>query len=82
MAEDEDSDIWDYAVMHDYTIVTKDKDFYQRSVQNGHPPKIIHLTLGNCSVNEIVELMIKNKGHIKEFIKNANKSYLLLPFSV
>ena len=31
----------------------KDKDFYQRSAIVGQPPKVIHLTLGNCSVADI-----------------------------
>jgi len=79
MAENEDTDIWNYAIKNGYMIVSKDKDFYQRSARHGHPPKVIHLTMGNCSVQEISDILIKNAGHIKEFSKNQSKSYLLLP---
>jgi predicted nuclease of predicted toxin-antitoxin system len=27
-----DTEVWEYAVAHEYTIVSKDADFYQRSV--------------------------------------------------
>jgi predicted nuclease of predicted toxin-antitoxin system len=39
MAKVDDIDIWDFAVSNGYAIVSKDKDFYQRSVAMGHPPK-------------------------------------------
>ena len=78
MDRDDDIAIWDYAQKHGYVIVTKDKDFLQRSVLMGHPPKVIHLRLGNCKVEEIAQLMIENRGHLIAFNKHTSKSYLLL----
>jgi len=46
MDRDDDLDIWDHARDHDFVIVTKDKDFLQRSVLVGHPPKIVHIRTG------------------------------------
>ena len=79
MDRDDDLAIWDYARDNGFTIVTKDKDFLQRSVLIGHPPKVVHLRLGNCSVKDIGELLISNAGHLKAFLKHGSKSYLLLP---
>jgi len=79
MADGCDTRIWEYAKANGYSIVTKDKDFYQRSTIIGHPPKIIHLTLGNCSVADIAEAILDRSGHIKEFLKHPGKAYLLLP---
>ena len=41
----DDSIIWDYAKENDYIIVSKDSDFYQRSILYGHPPKFIYLII-------------------------------------
>ncbi len=78
MDRDDDIAIWDYAKEHGYVIVTKDKDFLQRSVLMGHPPKVIHLQLGNCKVNDIAKLLLNNRSHLIAFYKHASKSYLLL----
>ena len=78
MDRDDDIAIWDYAKDHGYVIVTKDKDFLQRSVLMGHPPKVIHLRLGNCRVEAIATVILENRGHLKAFLKHPSKSYLLL----
>jgi predicted nuclease of predicted toxin-antitoxin system len=79
MDHDDDIRIWDYAKDNGFVIVTKDKDFLQRSVLLGHPPKIIHITIGNCPVSDIVNLLLNNVSHLKIFHKHASKSYVLLP---
>ena len=79
MSEASDVSIWDYAKEHDFIIVTKDKDFLERSSLMGHPPKIIHLRLGNCAVQEIVDLLADQSGQIKAFGKQTSRSYMLLP---
>ena len=78
MAEDEDTDIWNYAAQNGYTIVTKDKDFYQRSSLAGHPPKVIHLKMGNCSVEQTAAALLARPGHLKDFLAHEQKSCLVL----
>lgn len=48
LKESGDINIWDYARSNDYTIVSKDTDFQQRSLLYGYPPKVI------CYALEIV----------------------------
>ena len=34
----DDSLVWEWARQHGFTLVSKDTDFYQRSILFGHPP--------------------------------------------
>ena len=65
-----DSDIWQYAHDNNYVIVTFDSDFYDISLLNSSPPKIIWLKTGNLITQEIADLLIANENSIKEFISN------------
>lgn len=49
----DDADIWAFAAANGFVIVTKDDDFREMSVLRGAPPKIIVVTLGNCSSAEL-----------------------------
>ena len=47
LTDHNDSEIWEFAREHNYTIVTFDSDFYDLSVIKGTPPKIIWLRILN-----------------------------------
>lgn len=79
MAGDTDTCVWEYAKKNGYAIVTKDKDFYQRGTLVGHPPKVIHLTLGNYSVAETPTALLDRSGRVKDFLKHPSRAYLVLP---
>jgi len=64
----EDTEIWVYAKQNDFVIVTFDSDFYDISIINGHPPKIIWIRTGNLTTSEIVQLIIENRKIIDSFI--------------
>ena len=68
LSDCEDTEIWDYAKQNDFVIVTFDSDFFDISIINGHPPKIIWIRTGNLTTNEIVQLMIENQKIIDSFI--------------
>ena len=53
----DDAAIADWARHHGSSIVSKDTDFYQRSVALGSPPKFIWLRVGNCRTEIIVDLL-------------------------
>lgn len=74
----DDKEIWEYARLHDFTIVSKDFDFYQRAFEFGHPPKVIYLTLGNCSTREVESLLRKQYKNILDFFENEGRSLLVL----
>jgi predicted nuclease of predicted toxin-antitoxin system len=79
LKESEDLDIWEHAKANDFVIVTKDKDFQQRSLLYGHPPKVVRLLVGNCAVQTIEDLLRKHSAVIHKFVSDETKSYLALP---
>ena len=58
-----DAAIWNYAVTHDFVIVTNDEDFMNLLNMKGFPPKIVLLRTGNQSTRYISELIV---GHIAD----------------
>ncbi len=48
-------------------IVSKDNDFQQMSFVFGHPPKVIWIRRGNCSVRESESILRTNSLRIHEF---------------
>lgn len=74
-----DRKVWDYAAEKGYTIVTKDADFRrQRSFLLGPPPKIIWIGLGNCSTQEIAELLRGASREIEAFALAEEPAFLVL----
>ena len=78
MKESDDSDIWDYAVQNGYIIVSKDSDFRQQSFMYGHPPKIIWVRVGNCSVSTIISLLRTHHDAILRFEQSETASFFTL----
>lgn len=72
-----DQSIWEYARANGFTLVSKDGDFYQRSLLYGAPPKLVWLCLGNCTRNQLLDLLLRNKKEIHA-LEHATESVLLL----
>ena len=74
----DDDAIWNYALEHSFTIVSKDADFRQRSFLFSHPPKVVWIQLGNCSTPEIEALLRARHGDLLAFEQDADASFLVL----
>lgn len=74
----DDRTIWDFAAKGDFTIISKDADFHQRSLLYGHPPKFIYLRLGNCTTREILQLLEREAAVIQAFGSHGAESILVL----
>jgi len=75
----EDPSIWEYARQNNYAIVSFDSDFYDISIINGHPPKIIWIRTGNLTTEEIAHLLLDRKLIIDRFLtshESENQSCL------
>ncbi len=68
LSDSRDRHIWQYSKENAYTIVTFDSDFYDISLINGHPPKIIWIRAGNLSTNDLITLLDQKKAQIQRFI--------------
>ena len=72
--DSEDIDIWQYAKREDYVIITFDSDYYDISLINGCPPKLIWLRTGNLTTEEISIILISNIGVITDFVLNLENT--------
>ncbi len=76
LIEAEDHDIWHFAKEKGFHILTKDSDFNDLAIVKKHPPKIIWLKTGNCSIDSIETSLRKNFLIISEFINTGDESIL------
>ncbi len=74
----DDDVIGEWAKENGYVIISKDTDFYQRSMVLGHPPKFIWLRVWNCSTSFVVDLLRARADIINEFGASAAESVLIL----
>jgi len=74
----EDERVWNTARDHDFILVSKDADFHQRSFLYGFPPKVLWVTLGNCSTSEIERGIRKNNVSIIAFVQDEHASFFAL----
>jgi predicted nuclease of predicted toxin-antitoxin system len=73
-----DLEVWTYAAVNGFVIVSKDTDFQQRALLHGHPPKVIWVRLGNCSTAAVAVLLRSRLADIQEFEADPVASFLAL----
>ncbi len=73
-----DEEVWEYACANDFIIVSKDSDFQQRSSLYGHPPKIVWLRIGNCTREQLVQLITAHEQDIRALSMNLIEAILIL----
>lgn len=78
LASADDTSIWLYAKDNGFAVVSRDSDFQDRSVLQGHPPKFIWLHVENCSTTEIEKILRSAAPTIQQFIGEVEQSYLVL----
>lgn len=67
-----DEEIWDYAMSEDKVIITKDTDFYERSISSLKKPKVIFLQLGNITLKELHHFFDLHWPTIIKQLENAD----------
>ena len=65
-----DTEIWNYAAVNGYTIVTQDSDFLNLFETRGYPPKIILLRVGNMGRKQAGEVLVQAKADLEDLEKN------------
>ncbi len=74
----DDEAIWRYARHHDFIIVSKDADFFHRSMRFGPPPKVIWIRAGNCTTDSIAQLLHRHVAAIRAFVDATEAAFLPL----
>src|SRR5690606_6451264 len=67
-----DMQIWEYARINKFTIVTFDSDLFEIANLKEHPPKIIWLRTGNITTVNLEKVLLKRKELIEDFISNPD----------
>jgi predicted nuclease of predicted toxin-antitoxin system len=73
-----DEQIWNYARDEDFILVSKDTDFYQRSIVFGAPPKVIWLRIGNANGRAAIKLLRDSYLLVRRFIDDPDAGFLVL----
>ena len=78
MMRSDDVAIWTYAAQNEFTIVSKDSDFQQRSLLLGAPPKVVWLRIGNCPTSRIEKLLRDHSVELHTFEADPKQTLLAL----
>ncbi len=60
-----DREVWGYAKDGGYAIVTKDEDFVALQSMLGYPPKVVYLSMGNCTNQQVVDALARARTQIE-----------------
>ena len=66
------------AKAHQVVLLTKDEDFQQLSATRGHPPKVLWVRLGNCTTEDVVNMLVGNRELIDHFAQETEAAFLAL----
>ena len=73
-----DAEIWDFAAEQDFVVVSRDVDFFERSLLTGPAPKVLWLNCGNSSTAFVLDLLLQSAGEIKKLGDDRELSCLEL----
>ena len=76
-----DEAVWEHAKASDFVIVAKDDDFRQLAFLRGGPPKVIWLQLGNCTTNEVEQVLRSRYPDVLAFEGDPEAALLVLTHS-
>jgi predicted nuclease of predicted toxin-antitoxin system len=73
-----DETVWLYARTHEFTLVSKDADFSEISMELGYPPKLVWLQIKNWSTDKVEALIRSRYSRIIELPAAADRGILVL----
>ncbi|MEM7109542.1 MAG: DUF5615 family PIN-like protein [Bacteroidota bacterium] len=73
-----DLEIFEFAKINEFAVVTFDYDFVDLNALRGTPPKIIYLNTGNLTTQSVSELILNNLSTIQHYLNSKNDDILEL----
>jgi predicted nuclease of predicted toxin-antitoxin system len=61
----DDARIWRYAKENGFVIVSRDSDFHERSLIEGHPPQVVWLKIPNYSRAAVLKILLEHHAEIE-----------------
>ena len=74
----QDLAVWDHARLEGFLIVSKDSDFNELSLLHGFPPKVVWIRRGNCTTQEIEEILRQHYDLVEALDQSGHVGILLL----
>lgn len=78
LARASDRDICDFAKKHGFAVVTKDADFEDLASLLAFPPQVVWIRRGNCSTEEIENLLRQRSSAILAYGEDRQTRTLVL----
>ena len=66
-----DGDIWQWALINGFTIITNDEDFSDLSIWRGFPPKVVLIRKGNLTTAQIARILLDSSKEIEALEKSS-----------
>jgi len=73
-----DEEVWAFARDHGLLLLTRDKDFERLAVLRGPPPKVVWLTVGNCSTLAASSIVRAYAIDIARFAAHEEAAFLAI----
>jgi predicted nuclease of predicted toxin-antitoxin system len=67
-----DLQLWSHARERNWTILTRDTDFFNRIMLEGPPPKVIWVRLGNIRRKDLESMLLRLWPGIIELLEDAD----------
>mgnify|MGYP000846742162 FL=1 len=66
-----DKDIWEFAIKHSLTILTKDTDFYEMFLTKEQHPKVVSFRFGNFTLGDLYQYFTSNWNIILRLLEES-----------
>jgi len=67
-----DREIWNYSLMNDLVLLSKDADFFDLYITNDKHPKVINFRFGNLTLNDLHQYFRKFWPTITSYLDTAS----------
>ena len=76
--EEPDTAIWEFARRAGFIVVSKDADLAEVTMQKGFPQKLVWLRIGNCTKNDIEQLLRNQQAAVSALADDPERGILSL----
>lgn len=69
-----DAEIWRHAKENGFVVVSRDSDFHERSLVEGHPPQVVWLKIPNRSKTAVLNILLEHRAEIEQVLLHENRA--------
>jgi predicted nuclease of predicted toxin-antitoxin system len=73
-----DLEVWQYAKDNGFVIVSRDSDFHERSLIEGHPPQVVWMKIPNRSKTVVLNILLEHSSEIEQALIHENHACIVI----